>query len=126
MKWYKVFDLSIQATLSVLIILAFIFYNSNSRPLDMLIVFALAQIVSIIIHLIIGRQPWKQSHLRIIHHAGTLIVLAIMAFAILKEPKYPNDMSALGLVIYTTIPAILLALFYTVITFIEWKKMKEK
>jgi hypothetical protein len=28
--------------------------------------------------------------------------------------------------VYATIPAILMALFYTVITYIEWKKMKKE
>jgi hypothetical protein len=133
MKTYKSIDLFIQLLLLAITGVVYIL-NDPERfsPLFIVLAYAAVQIISIFVNLGAGPQPWKMKAGRKIHLIGILLVLAAIVVALMqdsfrstgdKEDKY--SMPGLGTLVYTTIPAILLALFYTVITWLEWKKMKK-
>jgi hypothetical protein len=121
----KTTDLLLQVLLIVAIIMAFIIGSETFEPVWLVIAYGLVQALSIIIHLLAGPRPWKSRALRKYHHIGMLLVFAALLIALFKPTVDKYDMSGFAIMIYTTIPAALLALFYTVITFIEWEKMKK-
>lgn len=133
MKTFKSLDLFIQVLVLALMLVAY-FVNDPEKlsPIIIVLAFAIVQIISIIVHLGAGPLVWKKISWRKFHLIGTALVLAAIVVALIqessgrsgdKDDKY--SMPGLGTLVYATIPAILLALFYTVITFIEWKKMKK-
>ena len=95
-------------------------------PAIAILAFAGLQITSLIVHAGLRNKPWKEIRLRKIHLIGTGIVILIMLFGLFKPPEDKYDFSGLGIIIYALIPAAAVALFYTVITFLEWKKMKKQ
>jgi hypothetical protein len=133
MKTFKSPDLFIQVILPALTGVAFITDNPEClNPMVFILVFAAVQIISIIANPGAGSQPWKKTSRRKYHLIGIALVFAAIIVALLqnsngrtgdKDDKY--NMSGLGTLIFATIPAILIALFYTVIPWIEWKKMKK-
>lgn len=129
MKAYKSFDFFVQAILIVLMIIAFILGNENFSPFLMIVAFGFVQAISIIIHLIAGPQKWKKVLLRKIHLTGTIIVLLAIGYAFyLDNNRGSSDKYAfpgLDILIYATIPAILLSIFYFIITEEEWRESKE-
>ena len=130
MKIFKSIDLISQLILLVLMVAAY-FINDPEKlsPIMIVLIFAGVQIISIIGNLGAGPQPWKMKALRKYHLIGMALVLVAIVVALLqdstgyKEDKY--SMPGLNTLVYATIPAILLALFYTVITWLEWKKMQK-
>ena len=93
-------------------------------PSGFILAFGVVQVISILIHLFTGKQPWKYGLLRKIHHILMLIVFAVLIYGFTMDSKEKYDMPGLEVIVYTLIPASLLALFYSVITFLEWRKMK--
>ncbi len=134
MKTFKSFDLFFQIILLIILAVTFILNDAEKlSPLIIVLPFAAIQIISIFVHLAAGTQSWKKTAWRKIHLAGILVVLAIIIVALLqdswrstgdKDDKY--DMPGLGTFLFAMLLAALLTLFYTVITYIEWKKMKKK
>ena len=133
MKTFKSLDLFIQLLLLALMVGAY-FVNDPEKwsPVIMVLVFAAVQIISILVNLAAGPRPWKKTSWRKFHLIGTALVIIIIIVALIqdssratadKEDKYA--MPGLGTMIFATIPAMLLALFYTVITWFEWMKMKK-
>ena len=133
MKTFKFLDLFIQALLLALMVVAY-FINDSEKisPIFLILAYAVVQIISIIVNLGAGPRPWKKTSWRKFHLIGTALVLAAIVVALIqdssgrsgdKDDKY--SMPGLDTLIYATIPAILLALFYTVITWLEWMKMKK-
>jgi hypothetical protein len=130
MKTFKSLDFFIQIILLALAGLIFMMDEAEKlNPVILIIAFAIVQIISIIVHLAAGPLVWKKTGLRKFHLIGTALVLAAIVVAMIqgslgdKDDKY--SMPGLDTLIYATIPAILLALFYTVITWLEWMKIKE-
>ena len=123
MRTYKNFDLFSQLLLLLAVVIGYIIQDDAITSIS-LIAFAILQITSQVIHLIHGKQPWKESLLRKIHLIGVAVVLVIMIYGLVKPPEDKYDMSGLGIIIYALIPAGLVSLFYTVITFLEWRKIK--
>jgi glucose-6-phosphate-specific signal transduction histidine kinase len=131
-KTYKSIDFFAQIGLLAMIILAFIIDNYETlNPMLFIMGIALVQIISILTHSIAGHQVWKKKAWRKYHLIGTALVFAILVVALVqdssgrsgdKDDKY--SMPGLETLIYATIPAILLSLFYVVITGVEWKKLK--
>jgi phosphomannomutase len=134
MKVYKSSDLFLQLILLVLTGFAFIIEESKKfNPRIFILAFAFVQIISIIIHLAAGPQSWKKKGERKFHLIGTGFVIIALIVALMqdssgrtgdKDDKY--GMPGLGTLLLATISAILLALFYTVITYLEWKKLKKE
>lgn len=132
MKPFKKTDVFLQTGLLILICTSFIAGDTDLvNPLAFIIALALVQVISIVIHLIAGKRKWKKSTWRKIHHTGTLLVLGALLIALMqdtaghtgsKEDKYA--IPGLETAIYATIPAILLSLFYVVISWAEWRKLK--
>lgn len=133
MKIYKSFDLLMQlGLLLAIVVTCFIADPEKLSPIAFVSGFAAVQIISILVHLASGPRPWKMPALRKYHLIGTALILAGIVVAIIqgeaartgdKDDKY--SMAGLGTLVWLTIPALLLALFYTVITFIEWKKIRK-
>lgn len=133
MKFFKSFDLFGQLTLLVIIgISAIIGDPETLSPLLFVLAFAGLQILSILVNLTYGNQAWKLTRWRKIHLIGTALVIAGIIVAMIqsssartgdKDDKY--NMAGLETMIYITIPAIVIAIFYSVITFVEWKKIRE-
>jgi glucose-6-phosphate-specific signal transduction histidine kinase len=131
-KTYKSIDFFAQIGLLAMIILAFIIDNYETlNPMLFIMGIAVVQIISILTHSIAGHQVWKKKAWRKYHLIGTALVFALLIVALVqdssgrsgdKDDKY--SMPGLETLIYATIPAILLSLFYVVITGVEWKKLK--
>ncbi len=130
MRIFKSLDLFIQLLVLVLLVVAY-FVNDHEKlsPIILVLVFGGLQIISILVHLVAGPQAWKKSSWRKFHLIGTALVLAAIAIALIQDSTGDRDnkysMPGLETLVYATIPAILLALFYTVITWLEWMKMKK-
>ena len=121
MRTYKSFDLFTQFILLLTVCIGCALQYGALTSIS-LIAFAILQIISLIVHIGYGIQSWKESLLRKIYLVAVGVVLLIMIYGLVKPPVDKYDMSGLGIIIYALIPAALVALFYTVITFLEWKK----
>ena len=130
MKTFKSIDLFIQVLLLALMVVAY-FTNDHKKlsPIIIILAFAIVQIISIIVHLAAGPLAWKKISWRKFHLIGTALVLAAIVVALIQDSSARSgdkySMPGLDTLVYATIPAILLALFYTVITWLEWMKMKK-
>jgi hypothetical protein len=132
MKTYKSIDFFIQIGLLAMVALGIIIGNPETLNAGIFIVaFAVVQVISILVNLAAGNQPWKKKVWRKYHLIGTALVFALLIVALLqdssgrtgdKDDKY--SMPGLETIFFATIPAILLCLFYVVITWVEWKKLK--
>ena len=124
MKEYKTFDLFSQLLLIVIVLVSLPFESASAITSISLLGFAGLQIISLIIHGVSWKKESWRSGLRKFHTIGTLTVVAIMIVALLMPAEDKYDMSGLGIIFYALIPAAFVALFYTVITFLEWNKLK--
>jgi len=125
MKNYKTFDFYSQSILLCSALLGGLDKGGGVTSIS-IIAFAVLQIVSLLVHFTVGKQPWKETLLRKIHLAGTGVVILIMIYGLAKPAEDKYDMSGLGIIVYALIPAAFVAFFYTVITFLEWKKLKNR
>ena len=134
MKRYKSIDFYLQV-ISLLMIVGTTVINKPgiANPVIYIFLFACLQIVSILLHFFTGLQTWKKSIWRKYHLIGTAIVLLLIVAALIrdstgrsfdKDDKY--GMPGLEILIWTTIPAILVSLFYTFITWKEWRNIKQR
>ena len=123
MKQYKTFD-AFSQLVAILTALLGLFDNSGGVTSISLIAFALLQIVSLLVNAVYGLASWK-SGLRRIHIIATVIVIGIMVYGLAKPAEDKYDYSGLGILLNALVPAAAVALFYTVITFIEWKKIRK-
>jgi len=126
MRSYKLFDLWSQVMLALVIITGYLADRSGAVAGVSIIAYAVLQLISLAVHLFNGTRPWKEQRLRKIHLAGVGIILLIMLYGLVKPPADKYDMSGLGIIIYALIPGAAAAFFYTVITFLEWKKIKNR
>ncbi len=134
MKTYKTIDSCLQIALLVLTGIGLIADNTlQLNPMVFILLFALTQIISILVNMAAGKQFWKKTTWRKYHLIGTGLVLLLIVVAFLqdssrhtgdKDDKY--GMPGLLTMVYATIPAILLSLFYVVITLAEWKNLSKK
>lgn len=134
MRFFKSLDLFVQLILIVIVGIAFSIGDPEKlNPLPFILAYAGLQIISILINLTYGPLPWKKTRWRKYHLIGTALIIAGVVLAIIqsssartgdKDDKY--SMAGLDTMVYITIPAILLALLYSAITFIEWKNMKQQ
>jgi heme/copper-type cytochrome/quinol oxidase subunit 2 len=134
MSRYKSIDLFLQLIVLVIVLLGLALNDPESiSPFSYYILLGVIQLVSMLIHMAAGPQSWKKVKLRKIHLVGTVIVIALVVFAFMqesfsghsddKEDKY--SMPGLVTLVYTMIPVTLLMLFYTVISWLEWRTMKK-
>ncbi len=91
-----------------------------------LLAYAVLQIISLVVHAVIRKKHWKEIRLRKIHLIGIGTVLLIMLFGLFKPAEDKYDFSGLQIIVYALGPAAAVALFYTVITYLEWRKMKKQ
>ena len=133
MKSFKSLDLFIQILLLALMLVAY-FVNDPEKlsPIIIVLAFAGVQIISILVNLGAGPRPWKKKSLRKFHLIGTTLVIVLIVVAFIQDSSRATDgredkyaMPGLGTMLFATIMAILLAIFYTVITWVEWVKMKK-
>lgn len=120
---YKTFDLFGQLAAILSILTGLIADESGAMTSIGLMVLAGLQLISLLVNGFYGPAGWK-SPLRRWHLAGTALVLAVMIYGMVKPAEDKYDMSGLGIIIQSLIPAAFMALFYTIITGLEWKKMR--
>jgi hypothetical protein len=126
MKIFKGIDVFLQTGL-ILIVLSGLFINNEetiSTP-NYLVALGIVQTVSILIHLFI-RVEWKKLSWRKVHHIGTLLVIVtlIIIFNLEKPANSNNQYYGLGAIVYTSVVALALVLFYFIISWIEWRRLK--
>lgn len=126
MRGYKRFDFISQFLLILIIIPACFFDNEGAITSVSIISIGILQIISLLAHAVMGKQGWKENTLRKIHLIATGVVILIMLYGFFKPAKYNNDLSGLGIIVYALIPGAVVALFYTYLTFVEWKKFKRR
>ena len=132
MKKFKPIDFYLQAILVLFIVVTLLINEpEKANPIIFVVAFALLQIISILLHFFTGPQTWKKSTWRKYHLIGTGLILALLVIALFqgssgrshdKDDKY--SMAGLEIVVWVTIPAILLSLFYIIITWQEWKSIQ--
>ena len=132
MRSFKSIDFFLQVVLIVVSIISMLIGDAETMsPGLFLVTLGLVQIISLLVNAAAGIQAWKMTTWRKWHLVGIGLVLLLIIVALSqssasrtgdKDDKY--SMAGLETMIYATIPAILLSLFYTVITYMEWKKMK--
>ncbi len=121
---YKTFDLFGQLAAILAILMGLIAADERGAVISIgLLVLAGLQLISLLVTGFFGPAGWK-SPLRRWHLIGTGLVLAVMIYGMVKPAEDKYDMSGLGIIIQSLVPAALVALFYTVITGMEWKKMR--
>ena len=120
MKAYKRADIILQIILILLQPLGALLELSVFFPC--LILLGLVQLVSTIIHISWGNQPWK-SKLRIVYHWMLLIPVALFAWAMFDTSE--GDMSGLDQLIYLLMVSAVMALFYLTICIIEFWRMSK-
>ena len=125
MRNYKSFDFFAQLALGFAILAGFLFDPGGGLASVSLIGLALLQIISLFIHAGLGPRHWK-SALRRYHLLGTGIVIGIMIYGLLKPAEDKYDYSGLGIIAYALVPAGIMAFFYTVITGIEWYRIRRQ
>jgi hypothetical protein len=120
---YKTIDFWGQV-LAILGALAGYFLDQSGALLSIsLITLALLQLVSLLVHATAGFLPWK-SKLRKWHTVATILVLLVMVYGMLKPGEDKYDFSGLGIMIRALVPAAIVALFYTLISGMEWKVLR--
>ena len=134
MKTFKAIDSGLQIVLLAIIATGLIIGNTDTlNPMIYILAFALTQLISMVVNKAAGKQNWKKTSWRKYHLIGTGFVILLLFVAVLqdsfrntgdKDDKY--SMPGLETAIYATIPAILLCLFYVVITLAEWKNLNKK
>ncbi|MBL0154306.1 MAG: hypothetical protein IPP93_12790 [Chitinophagaceae bacterium] len=119
----KTADFFVQVILIALIALMYAFESGNSSPLPFIVTLGMVQVISIGAHLMTGQHDFT-IRLRKFHYAGTIgvIILIVIGFAIPSKDKY--DSGGAWIVLWAMIPAILLTVLYTVITGVEWDRLK--
>jgi len=120
---YKTFDLFGQVAAILAILAGLIADNSGALSSIGLLVLAGLQLISLLVNGLYGPAGWK-SPLRRWHLVGTGLVLAIMMYGMVKPATDKYDMSGLGIIIQSLVPAALMALLYTILTGLEWQQMR--
>ena len=120
---YKTFDFFCQLAAILAILTGLIADESGALASIGLMVLAGLQLISLLVNGFYGPAGWK-SPLRRWHLIGTGLVLAIMIYGMVKPAEDKYDMSGLGIMIQSLVPAAIMALLYTLITGLEWKKMR--
>jgi glucose-6-phosphate-specific signal transduction histidine kinase len=133
MKFFKSIELFLQLVLLLMTTIAFVINDYEVlNPIIFILAIALLQVISLVINQAAGSQFWKKKIWRKYHLIGIVVVILLIIVASIesssarngdKDDKY--SMAGLETIIYATIPAILLCLFYVFITFAEWKNLKK-
>lgn len=134
MKTFKTIESCLQIGLLILAGLGLAFDNTDQlNPMLFIFLFGLTQLISLLVNKAAGKQVWKKTAWRKYHLIGTGLVVLLLIVAFLqdssrntgdKDDKYA--MPGLETAIWATIPAILLCLFYVIITIAEWKNLSKK
>ncbi|MBK6829079.1 MAG: hypothetical protein IPG86_20460 [Chitinophagaceae bacterium] len=123
MYQYKTFDFFGQLAAILAILMGLIAADERGAVISIgLLVLAGLQLISLLVNGLYGPAGWK-SPLRRWHLIGTGLVLVIMIYGMVKPGEDKYDMSGLGIIIQSLVPAAIMALLYTLITGLEWKKM---
>lgn len=122
MKEYKRTDIIIQIILIVLQPLGALLETPLFFPC--LILLGLVQLISTLIHIRWGSQPWK-SKLRVVYHWMLLIPVALITWAILDKSEDKYDWAGLEQLIYLMMVSAVMALFYLITCIIELVRMSK-
>lgn len=127
MKQFKLLDCLVQLLLIATVIVSY-FLDDPERinPFVLILSFGVVQVISIITHFFIGTQAWKLIKWRKIHLVFTGIILLLVAIAFLSDILPFGADTGIEILLLISIPAIIISLFYTLITFIEWRRLSVK
>jgi hypothetical protein len=126
MKAYKTFDWYSQLVALVVILATLPFSATAGIGSVGLLVFAGLHIISLLVHAVAGTQVSWKSPLRKYHLIGMLAVFAIVIYGAVKPTEDKYDFSGLGVMMFAMFPAAAVALFYTYITYAEFRRMKQQ
>jgi len=133
MKAFKTLDIFIQLALLLLIVAGLMLDDASLNPGIFLLALGGWQLLSLLLHASFGNRPWKCTQWRKYHLIGMGLVLLFILIAIIqgsgsgsgdKEDKY--SMEGLGTLIFASIPALLCAAFYVLISFREWSQIRKQ
>ena len=121
MKKYKAIDIIIQVLIMLAMILGAAF--GFGAFLYAMVLLGFVQIISMLVHLPV-KEEWK-SKLRKIYYWALLLPVGGFIYALNQESKEKYDMPGLETMMYVLLVSLLLAVFYFIISIIEWRKMKK-
>lgn len=132
MKSFQSIELFLQLVLLLMTTIAFVINDYEVlNPIIFILTIALVQIISLIVNQAAGPQFWKKKGWRKYHLIGIAVVILLIIVASMESSSAKNgdkddkySMAGLETIIYATVPAILLCLFYVFITYAEWKNLK--
>ena len=121
MKKYKSIDIIIQVLAMLAIIIgAFIDFGVFIYAVVLL---GFVQIISTLVHLPV-KEAWK-TKLRKIYHWALLLPVGGFIYALNQKSKEKYDMPGLETMVYVLLISLLLAVFYLIISIIEWRRMRK-
>ena len=121
MKKYKAIDIIVQVLVMLAMILGSAF--GFGAFLYVVVLLGLVQIISMLVHLSV-KEEWK-SKLRKIYHWALLLPVGGFIYALNQKSKEKYDMPGLETMVYVLLISLLLAVFYLIISILEWGKMKK-
>lgn len=126
MKEFKLLDCLVQLLLITAVIISYFLDDPETiNPLVLILSFGVVQVISIVAHFFTGPQAWKLIKWRKVHLVLTGIILLLVTIAFLSDSLSLGEEAAIEILLLISIPAIIISLFYTLITFIEWRRMKQ-
>ncbi len=128
MKTIKAIDVFLQTGLVIIILAGLIISTEETlSPANYVVALGIVQSVSILINLFFSGN-WKKLQWRKIHHVGTLLVIIILVIIFNVEAPANSDKQyyGLGALFYTSAVALILVLFYFIISWVEWRRLKSE
>lgn len=126
MRIIKAIDVFLQTALVLIILAGVAIENAETvSPANYLVALGIVQSVSILINLFVAGN-WKKLQWRKIHHIGTLLVIVTLVIIFkIEAPENSNKQYyGLGALFYTSAVALILVLFYFIISWVEWRRLK--
>lgn len=126
MKTIKAIDVFLQTGLLIIVLAGLVITNQEAiSSANYLVALGIVQFVSILINLFVPGN-WKKIQWRKLHHIGTLLVIItlIIIFNLDAPANSDNQYFGLGALFYTSVVALLFVLFYFIISWVEWRRLK--
>lgn len=133
MRQFKQAELYLQALFLICVIISVVFTTEFFNPVTFITGLILIQLISMIVNAASGPLKWKLNRWRKLHLYGMLAVVLLIIIAFMqsssartgdKDDKY--SMAGMGTLMIAVIPALLLVIYYFVITWKEWADLKKE
>lgn len=132
MRQFKQAELYLQALFFICIIISVAFTTDFFNPVSFITGLILIQLISMIVNAACGPLKWKLNRWRKLHQYGMLAVVLLVIISFMqstsartgdKDDKY--SMAGMGTLLIAFIPAVLLIIYYFVITWKEWNALNK-